>query len=155
LLKNPFNGTKGGMIATHSCSDACAFSDPVILFASSANLGKKMRRSHAPNSQTGDNALHILSPTLLELVRVNTKQPSPAHVDSGMGGWQREFCPTGHVEPQGGHQWPAQQCNRRWVSKTPSAFMRAGDVGFCELANYLYLQLSNHISMGQSVRVVK
>src|SRR3982751_2376545 len=33
--------------------------------------------------QIGDHALHILSPTLLELFLVNTKQPDPAHVD----GW--------------------------------------------------------------------
>jgi glycosyl hydrolase family 9/cellulase-like Ig domain-containing protein len=32
--------------------------------------------------QTGDHALHILSPKLLELVLVNTKQPDPARVDS-------------------------------------------------------------------------
>src|SRR5882724_6512390 len=31
---------------------------------------------------TGDHALHILSPNLLELVLVNTKQPDPAHVNS-------------------------------------------------------------------------
>ena len=32
--------------------------------------------------QVGDHALHILSPNLLELVLVNTKQPDPAPVDS-------------------------------------------------------------------------
>ena len=32
--------------------------------------------------QIGDHAVHILSPNLLELVLVNTKQPDPAHVDS-------------------------------------------------------------------------
>src|SRR5258705_4589746 len=32
--------------------------------------------------RTGDHALRILSPNLLELFLVNTKQPDPAHVDS-------------------------------------------------------------------------
>src|SRR5205809_1026077 len=31
---------------------------------------------------TGDHALHILTPNLLELFRVNTKQPDPGRVDS-------------------------------------------------------------------------
>src|SRR5712671_5900937 len=31
---------------------------------------------------TGDYSLHILTPTLLELFLVNTKQPDPARVDS-------------------------------------------------------------------------
>src|SRR5689334_21209180 len=35
---------------------------------------------HLP--RPGDNTLRILSPNLLELVRINTKQPDPAHVDS-------------------------------------------------------------------------
>ena len=33
--------------------------------------------------QTNDHTLHVLSPTLLELVLINTKQPNPARVD----GW--------------------------------------------------------------------
>src|SRR5581483_7229338 len=32
--------------------------------------------------QPGDQVLHVLSPNLLELVRINSKQPDPAHVDS-------------------------------------------------------------------------
>src|SRR5690348_17337 len=32
--------------------------------------------------QTGDHALHVLSPNLLELVLVNTKQPDPGRVNS-------------------------------------------------------------------------
>src|SRR5215471_10868523 len=32
--------------------------------------------------QVGDNALHIIAPTLLELFLVNTKQPDPARVEN-------------------------------------------------------------------------
>src|ERR1044072_3089364 len=38
--------------------------------------------AHLQLDNSGDHELHILTPNLLELYRVNAKQPNPAHVDS-------------------------------------------------------------------------
>ena len=44
-------------------------------------------------SNIGDHSLNILSPTLLELVRINTKQPWPARVDMRLRGLGRPSRP--------------------------------------------------------------
>jgi len=51
------------------------------LFLSCAQAGNPMNVYIQP-PQIGDNALNVLSPNLLELFLVNTKQPDPATVDS-------------------------------------------------------------------------
>ncbi len=101
----------------------------------------------------GDNALHILSPTVLELMRVNTKQPSPAHVDS----WD-------WVDTNGNFAPPDMSSIRVVINGQTNG---ATAIGFkrrplyapqatwdLRIANNLYLQLSNQISDGQSVRVI-
>jgi hypothetical protein len=101
----------------------------------------------------GDNALHVLSPNLLELVRVNTKQPSPARVDS----WD-------WVDDSGNFVPPAMSSIKVVINGQTN---NATVVGFkrrplyapqatwdLRIANYLYLQLTNRISDGQTVQVI-
>jgi len=101
----------------------------------------------------GDNALHILSPNLLELVRINTKQPNQARVDS----------------------WDWVDTNGIFIGTNFSSIQvvingqtnGAAVIGFkrrplyapqshwdLRIENGLYLQLSNNIPDGQSVQVI-
>ena len=103
--------------------------------------------------KAGDHSLYILSPTLLELVRVNTKQPNPARVDSW--DWVNDlgaFVPpdlssirvivngqTNTVTGVGFKRRPAYAPLWPWDLR---------------IANHLYLQLSIPIPTGQSVQVI-
>ena len=101
----------------------------------------------------GDHSLHILSPTLLELVRVNTKQPNPATVDSW--DWvtnQSAFAPPDMSSLR-------VVVNGQTNSATPVGFKRrplyAPLAGWdVRIANHLYLQLNSPIADGQSVEVL-
>ncbi|PWU21999.1 MAG: glycoside hydrolase family 9 [Verrucomicrobia bacterium] len=101
----------------------------------------------------GDQLLHILSPTVLELFRVNTKQPDPAPVDS----WD-------WVNGQGTFVTPNMSSVRVLVNGQNNP---VAGVGFkrrplyaplvtwdLRIGNYLYLQVSNAIPDGASVRVI-
>jgi hypothetical protein len=100
-----------------------------------------------------DHKLNILAPNLLELVRVNTKQPDPAPVDS----WD-------WVTGQGVFS-PGDTTGVRVVANGQTNAVSG--IGFrrrpvyaplypwdLRIGNYLYLQLRDPISEGQSVRVV-
>ena len=101
----------------------------------------------------GDHQLHILSPNLLELVLVNTKQPNPARVDS----WD-------WVNAQGVFVPPNMSrikviVNGQTNNVTGVGFKRRPlyaplEVWDLRIANQLYLQLSSPISAGQSVQVI-
>ncbi len=101
----------------------------------------------------GDHTLHILSPNLLELYLVNTKQPDPAHVDSW--DWvngQQIFVP------------PDMSSVKVMVNGQPNVIT---GIGFkrrpryapllnwdLRIGNQLYLQLGNAIPEGASVQVI-
>jgi hypothetical protein len=101
----------------------------------------------------GDSALHILSPNVLELVRINTKPQYGSSVDS----WD-------WVDSDGNFVPPSMSSvkvviNGQTNTATAAGFKRrplyapqaAWDL---RIANSLYLQLSNNISDGQSVQVI-
>lgn len=103
--------------------------------------------------QIGDHALHVLSPNLLELVLVNTKQPDPAQVDSW--DWvngQQIFVPpvmrsikvivsgqTNVVTTFGFKRRPVYAPLLNWDLR---------------IGNRLYLQLTSPISQGATVQVI-
>ncbi len=102
--------------------------------------------------QPGDNSLRILSPTLLELVRINAKQPDPAHVDS----WD-------WVDDQGNFAPPDMSSLHVTVNGQPVA---AHGIGFrrrpiyapldwrdLRIGNSLFVQLDTPIADAQSVDV--
>jgi len=102
--------------------------------------------------QPGDYALHILTPNLLELTRINAKQPDPAHVDSWDWVNQGSFGPlntasvkvvingqTNNVTAVGFKRRPIYAPLFQWD-------LRVG--------NQVYLQFNGHISDGATVRVV-
>src|SRR5256885_1444739 len=102
---------------------------------------------------TGDHALHILTPTLLELFLVNTKQPNPARVDS----WD-------WVNDQQNFVAPDMSSVNVIVNGQTNI---AAGIGFkrrplyapllvwdLRIGNELYLRLSNHIADGASVQVI-
>ncbi|MDQ6630660.1 MAG: glycoside hydrolase family 9, partial [Verrucomicrobiota bacterium] len=101
----------------------------------------------------GDHTLRILSPNLLELGLVNTKQPNPARVDS----WD-------WVNAQGIFVPPNLSSVRVIVNGQTNNVTGVGfkrrplyaplDVWDVRIGNYLYLQVSSPISEGQSVQVV-
>ena len=106
---------------------------------------------HLP--KPGDYTLRILSPNLLELFRVNTKQPNPAHVDS----WD-------WVDASGNFVPPDTSNIRVIVSGQTNQVTGLGfkrrplyaplELYDLRIANYLYLQLINPITNGQSVQVI-
>ena len=106
-----------------------------------------------PPPATGDHALHILTPNLLELFLVNTKQPSPARVDS----WD-------WVNDQQNFVAPNMSSVKVIVNGQTNV---VAGIGFkrrplyapllvwdLRIGNELYLRLSNHISDGASVQVI-
>ena len=101
----------------------------------------------------GDNALHILTPNMLELLLMNTKQPDPATVDSW--NWvdtNGNFTPSSTASVR-------VIINGQSYSPTAIGFKRrplyAPQADWdLRIANDLYLQLTNSIGAGQSVQVV-
>ena len=101
----------------------------------------------------GDQTLRILSPNLLELVLINTKQPDPARVDN----WD-------WVDDQGNFIPPDLSSvkvivNGQTNSVTTFGFKRRPLYSTVEprdlrIGNYLYLQLNSPIFEGQSVEVI-
>jgi Glycosyl hydrolase family 9/Cellulase N-terminal ig-like domain len=100
----------------------------------------------------GDHTLHILSPNLLELFLVNTKQPDPVHVNN----WD-------WIDAQGNFVAPDLSNIQVIVNGQPTAI---ASVGFkrrplyapllawdLRIGNQLYLQLSSSIPAGASVQV--
>jgi hypothetical protein len=101
----------------------------------------------------GDHSLRILSPDLLELVLINTKQPQPAHVDSwdwvdGQGVFVPPNMTNVHVLVNGQTNSIIGVGFKRRPLYAPLA------VWDLRIANQLYLQLSSPITNGQSVAVV-
>ena len=103
--------------------------------------------------QTGDHALHILSPNLLELFLVNTKQPDPGRVDS----WD-------WVTDQQTFNPPAVSKIKVLIAGQPDSIT---GIGFkrrpryapllywdLRIDNQLYLQLSRAVPDGATVQVV-
>ena len=101
----------------------------------------------------GDHTLHILAPNLLELVRVNSKQPNPARVDSW--DWvsdQGEFVPPNISSVKVIVNGQTNTVTGVGFDRRPLyAPLEAWDL---RIANRLYLQLGSPISDGQSVRVI-
>ena len=106
---------------------------------------------HTP--QVGEHALHILTPNLLELVLINTKQPDPAKVQ----GWdwvddQQHFMP-----PDPGHIRVLVNGQANFVSgvgfkrRPVYAPLLVWDL---RIGNRLYLQLTNTIGAGSTVQVL-
>ena len=101
----------------------------------------------------GRMSLRVLSPTLLEIARVNTKAPDPARVDS----WD-------FVDAGGNLQLPAASAFTVSVGGQPAAVQAVGfkrrplyaplAVRDLRIDNRLYLQLSSPVADGQTVVVV-
>ena len=101
----------------------------------------------------GDSALHILSPNTLELLRINTKPRSPAHVDSwdwidGDGNFSPPDTSSIQVIVDGQTNSASVLGFKRRPLYAPQATYDL------RIANSLYLQLSTPISDGQSVQVI-
>jgi hypothetical protein len=101
----------------------------------------------------GENSLQILSPTLLELYRVNTKQPDPAHVDS----WDWVDADGNFIAP--GISSLRVVINGQTNGVTSIGFKRRAAYAplfywDLRIANQLYLQLSNRIPDGAAVQVI-
>ena len=101
----------------------------------------------------GDHALNILSPNVLELARVNTKQPDPAPVDS----WN-------WVNSEWTFVPPVMSSVKVIVNGQTNTITRIGfkrrpiyaefPVWDLRIGNQLYLQVSNRIPDGASVQVI-
>ncbi len=104
-------------------------------------------------SVPGDSSLHVLTPTLLELSLVNTKQPDPGQLDA----WD-------WVTAQGNFAPPSLASVKVVVNGQTN---NIAGVGFkrrpfyapqadwdLRVGNYLYLQLTNPIPDGRSVQVI-
>ncbi|MEW6305433.1 MAG: glycoside hydrolase family 9 protein, partial [Verrucomicrobiota bacterium] len=103
--------------------------------------------------QPGDHGLNILTPTLLEMVRINSKQPNPARVDSwdwvdGSGNFVAPE--AARIEVRVGGQ-PVPFSVAGFKRRPVSAPLWKFDV---RIANHLYLQLNDAIFTGQPVQVV-
>jgi len=103
--------------------------------------------------QPGDHALDILSPNLLELVLVNTKQPEPAHVNS----WDWVLNGQTFVRPSTASMTvtvngQTDAISRLGFKRRPLyAPLLTWDL---RIGNHLYLQLANPIPEGATVEVI-
>ena len=101
----------------------------------------------------GDSALHILSPNILELVRINTKQPDPGTLDSwdwvdGDGNFAPPDMSSIKVVING-------QTNNATVAGFKRRPLYAPQAMWdLRIANSLFLQLNAPVSDGQSVQVI-
>jgi hypothetical protein len=147
-------GTKGGM--KFSCGwqrRLCVFAGTIILFCVFCARATDAVDPTLQIPKPGDSALHILTPTVLELERINTKQPNPATVDS----WN-------WVDANGNFAPPDMSSikvvvNGQTNSATVMGFKRrplyAPQATWdLRIANSLYVQLNNPIASGASVQVV-
>jgi Glycosyl hydrolase family 9/Cellulase N-terminal ig-like domain len=103
--------------------------------------------------QIGDHALHILSPNLLELFLVNTKQPDPAHVNL----WDWVDSNQNFIPPNGSSIKVIINGQTNTVSSI--GFKRRplyAPLLYWDLriGNQLYLLLTNSIPVGASVQVI-
>lgn len=100
----------------------------------------------------GDRALHILSPTLLELYLVNSKQPDPATVDSW--NWvtnDTDFAPPNMTSIRVEVNGHADSVKSIGFKRRPLyAPLNYWDL---RIGNYLYLKLSTAITNNQTVTV--
>jgi hypothetical protein len=103
--------------------------------------------------KSGDHELRILNPNLLELVRVNSKQPYPARVDSW--DWVTDegaFVPPNMSSVKVIFNGQTNTVSATGFKRRPIyAPLEAWDL---QIGNHLYLRLSTPVSDGQSVQVV-
>jgi hypothetical protein len=132
--------------AAHVLTVLCLLALPYIQNAATTYNDLQLPKS-------GDHALNILSPNLLELVRVNTKQPESANVDS----WDWVVDQTTLVPPDiskikvivnGQTNNPIGLGFKRRPLYAPLLYWDL------RIGNQLYLQLSNRIPDGASVQVI-
>ena len=102
--------------------------------------------------QVGDNQLHIISPSILELVSITTKQPDPATVSSwnfvNSSGVATEPSPSEFTVTVGGKAVTVQAVGfKRRVLYAP---LNSYDL---RIENCLYLQIASPVSDGQAVAV--
>ena len=103
--------------------------------------------------ETGEHALQILSPNLLELFLVNTKQPDPARVDT----WDWVNAQRTFIRPDMSRLTVIVDGKTNAVSKV--GFKRRALYAplltwDLRIGNQLYLRLSNAIPEGASVQVL-
>ena len=129
------------------------FSVAVLITSNLQLRAGALDEARLQSPQPGEHGLRILSPNLLELVRVNTKQPAPARVDSW--DWVNDsvtFVPpdlssirvivngqTNTVAAVGFKRRPLYAALEAWSPR---------------IGNYLYLRINSSIQVGQSVQVI-
>ncbi len=102
---------------------------------------------------TNDYVLHVLSPTNLELVRINSKPPDPAHVYN----WDFVDSTTNFVAPSLSKFVVLVNGQTNLVKKVGfkrRPFYAPEQTRDFRIANSLYLQLSNSISDNETVQVL-
>jgi len=125
-----------------------------ILIATSLQLqAGALNEAQLQSPQPGEHGLRILSPTLLELVRVNTKPPAPERVDS----WD-------WVNDSGAFVPPDLSSIRVIINGQTNTVVEFGfkrrplyaplEAWSPRIGNYLYLRINSSIQVGQSVQVV-
>jgi len=105
--------------------------------------------------KAGDHSLQILSPTLLELFRVTTKQPSPAQVDSW--DWvdsQGNFVPPNITRIKVVINGQTNSVAGLGYKRRPMYAPLATGVWDLRIATQLYVQLNTPIVAGQSIQVI-
>ena len=129
------------------------FSSAILITTTLQLRAGVLDEAQLQSPQPGEHGLRILSPNLLELIRVNTKQPAPARVDSW--DWVNDsgtFVPpdlssirvivngqTNTVTAVGFKRRPLYAALEAWSPR---------------IGNYLYLRINSAIQPGQSVQVI-
>ena len=125
---------------------------PAPTFSGPAPAGNEMDDTNLVAPSVGDNALRVLTPTLLELRQLNTKAPDPATVSSwnlvNSSGQLAAPATSEFVVTVGG-----QSVGVTAVGFKRRVFYAPVNTYDLRIDNALYLQLSQPIADGQSVTV--
>src|ERR1700759_5119120 len=81
-MKNDWGLTRPRQMVCDGCRFVCCLICSVFLLSFPSAKATDAIEPTLQIPKPGENFLHILTPTMLELVRINTKQPDPGALDS-------------------------------------------------------------------------
>ncbi len=145
------SGTTSGSGPTGVISGTSG-SDPSNRTSDPTETGDNVDDTALQLPEVGDNQLHIISPTVLELVSITTKQPDPATVSTwnfvGANGAAAEPSPSKFSVMVGGNTVAVHSVGfKRRVMYAP---LNTYDL---RIENCLYLQIASPVADGQAVAV--
>ena len=145
------NPGSGGVTNSTGSGGSGGSTNPVVVITNALPGASGVDYINLALPQVGSNALHVLTPNVLELKLINTKQPDPAQVT------QWNFVNSGNFTAPSPGAFTVT-ANGQTIAVTGVGFKRRPiyapfEMYDLRIDNSLYLQLASPISDGQAVEV--